>query len=665
MATVILNDQRSTSGGPYAYFTISVDILERRTNAVDIRVTVRSNLANDQSVLGEGPTMGLGCYLHFFDSEQNRSIKLKDPYNDSWEGTDYHYASGNFTLPAASNVTSVTDISVEIYRTDYAEGNFRYGAQLDTTSCSNFSIPQGLAPTNITSVTSGTTNYAPVLKWTPSSSDLKYKVAYSYGNWSSGQSALISPGSTSEQTYNGYTILGDDVAPYMTDRETAMFTATLYTYASDGTTLIGSTTKTFEVTLNASYVPTASIGTITDAGGLVPSSWGIFVAGKSKLSYTITGTPSLGSTISSYTSIVEGITYTGSNVTTGFVSESGTVNAYVTDSRDRNSNTVIRNYTVYPYSSPVITTAIAERCLADGTLSDQGTYVKYSFSAAVSSCDGHNAGTYQLGYRVHDTGNYTYMTITNGATDVIIPGVQFNAQTSYDIQFLASDTFTSTPVVITLIVYEGFRLVHYNKNHKALAVGKMSTATGNDKLFEIALPTNITDEVSIDGDPSVANFVYDDVSSSGTNRIVQMKDTNNNNVYPVTQGGGLTPSDLLTYIYPVGSIYMSTVNISPQTFLGGNWEQIQNVFLLSAGSSYTAGDTGGEATHTLTINEMPSHTHELDRGNYGNSRWEEISYSNGSSKATNAQGVHYTGGGQAHNNMPPYLVVYMWKRIAD
>ena len=593
-----------------------------------------------------------GDRYDFYETQDGSSISVGtswvyvDRYityvNHNADGTKNVYLSGEITGPSGTTLA----------------GKSSWGGATVTLD----TIPR-MSP--ITSVTSGTTNYAPVVKWTPYSSEFKYKVAYSYGNWSSGQSALISPGSTSEQTYNGITINGDDVAPYMTDRETATFTATLYTYASDGTTLIGSTTKTFEVTLNASYVPTASIGTITDAGGLVPSSWGILVAGKSKLAFAVTGTPSLGSTISGYTSIVEGRTYTGSNVTTNFVTESGTVNSYVTDSRGRNSEMVVRNYTVYPYSSPVITTAVAERCLADGTLSDQGTYVKYSFSAAVSSCDGHNTGTYQLGYRVHDTGNYTYMTITNGATDVIIPGVQFNAQTSYDIQFLASDTFTTTPVVITLIVYEGFRLVHYNKNHKALAVGKMSTATGNTKLLEIALPTNITDEVSVDGDPSVANFVYDDVSSSGTNRIVQMKDTNNNNVYPVTQGGGLTPSDLLTYIYPVGSIYMSTVNISPQTFLGGNWEQIQNRFLLSAGSSYTAGDTGGEATHTLTINEMPSHSHQLDRGNYGNSRLEEIAYSNGSSTATGSWGVHNTGGGQAHNNMPPYLVVYMWKRIPD
>ena len=126
-----------------------------------------------------------------------------------------------------------------------------------------------------------------------------------------------------------------------------------------------------------------------------------------------------------------------------------------------------------------------------------------------------------------------------------------------------------------------------------------------------------------------------------------------------------TASNLvLDLVYPIGSIYMSVNGTSPSTLFGGTWEQLQDRFLLGAGNTYTAGGTGGEATHKLTIDEMPSHNHKLDRGNYGNSRLEEISYSDGSTLATGSWGVHNTGGGKSHNNMPPYLVVYMWKRTA-
>ena len=114
--------------------------------------------------------------------------------------------------------------------------------------------------------------------------------------------------------------------------------------------------------------------------------------------------------------------------------------------------------------------------------------------------------------------------------------------------------------------------------------------------------------------------------------------------------------------YPIGSIYMSVDSTSPASFLGGTWEQIKDTFLLSAGDTYTNGDIGGEATHTLTIDEIPSHTHgtPVTFGSYatmdgsGNT-WVTI-YNNSN--------VGYTGGSQPHNNMPPYLVVNIWKRIA-
>ena len=136
---------------------------------------------------------------------------------------------------------------------------------------------------------------------------------------------------------------------------------------------------------------------------------------------------------------------------------------------------------------------------------------------------------------------------------------------------------------------------------------------------------------------------------------------------------------LFDIVYPVGSIYMSVSSTSPASLFGGTWEQIQNRFLLAAGSSYTAGNTGGEATHTLTANEIPSHTHAL-RANtpWGNSEtlgaWQQyfgsnILYDIGASGGTITSSYYYdvtqhAGGGGSHNNMPPYLVVYMWKRTA-
>ena len=164
--------------------------------------------------------------------------------------------------------------------------------------------------------------------------------------------------------------------------------------------------------------------------------------------------------------------------------------------------------------------------------------------------------------------------------------------------------------------------------------------------------------------------------------------------------------NLINLIYPVGSIYMSMNNISPATFLGGTWEQIKDRFLLSAGSK-EVGSTGGEESHTLSVAETPAHTHTRGTmnitGSLGGTRthigatssviqdWcSGAIYTNIRNGAyTTMQTVSFTsttqatgdgvcldasknwtgatssvGGNQPHNNMPPYLTVYMWKRIS-
>lgn len=122
---------------------------------------------------------------------------------------------------------------------------------------------------------------------------------------------------------------------------------------------------------------------------------------------------------------------------------------------------------------------------------------------------------------------------------------------------------------------------------------------------------------------------------------------------------------------------MSINDANPSTFIGGTWERIKDRFLLAAGDTYAAGSTGGEASHTLTVNEMPSHIHEHI---YGVSGSQEIYFENNSGRSLGAhvgnnttnpssdyRTIAYTGnagGSTAHNNMPPYLTVYMWKRTA-
>lgn len=121
-------------------------------------------------------------------------------------------------------------------------------------------------------------------------------------------------------------------------------------------------------------------------------------------------------------------------------------------------------------------------------------------------------------------------------------------------------------------------------------------------------------------------------------------------------------------IYPIGSIYISTSQASPASIFGGTWEQLKDRFLLASGDTYTAGSTGGEATHTLARNEMPRHTHEYSVGAIGtvsgsyDGLVSEISTHMAGKTSSDVIGT--AGSSQPHNNMPPYLAVYMWKRTA-
>lgn len=135
-------------------------------------------------------------------------------------------------------------------------------------------------------------------------------------------------------------------------------------------------------------------------------------------------------------------------------------------------------------------------------------------------------------------------------------------------------------------------------------------------------------------------------------------------------------TDQLNKMYPVGSIYISVKSTNPSNFLDGQWEQLKDKFLLACGDSYVAGSTGGEATHQLTINEIPSHNHTLRSQQWFNFQegkgegddnsifsWKNSDTGGTTSKAYINE-TEYSGNNYSHNNMPPYLSVYVWKRIS-
>ena len=134
---------------------------------------------------------------------------------------------------------------------------------------------------------------------------------------------------------------------------------------------------------------------------------------------------------------------------------------------------------------------------------------------------------------------------------------------------------------------------------------------------------------------------------------------------------------IINKIYPVGSIYISYNSTNPSSFLGGTWEAFgKGQTLVGVDTSQTefdtVGKTGGEKTHTLTVDEMPSHTHDFVIGGQAlviGTFKDTISTDSGlgaegywKAYSKNLSSLNSTGGSKAHNNLQPYITVYMWKR---
>lgn len=126
-----------------------------------------------------------------------------------------------------------------------------------------------------------------------------------------------------------------------------------------------------------------------------------------------------------------------------------------------------------------------------------------------------------------------------------------------------------------------------------------------------------------------------------------------------------TNQNALAISYPVGAVYISTVQTNPRDLFGGEWRQLKDKFLLAGGDNYPAGLAGGEAQHTLTISELPAHMHVRITENEAEGTQTEqqtVSVSQGSSANYSITATTSTCN-QPHNNMPPYIAVYMWERI--
>lgn len=414
------------------------------------------------------------------------------------------------------------------------------------------------------------------------------------------------------------------LAAAITSKTSGVATITLTTY--NGSTVIGTKTLTMTLKVPASVVPTIDSVTIAEATSGLASKFGAFVQSKSTLKVTISASGIQSSTIKSYSTKILGHTYAGATITSNTLDISGSVSVEVTvtDSRGRTATT-IKTVTVVAYADPVITTFKAERCNSDGSLNDEGEYVKLSYAFSVTSLSSKNDKSYTIGYKLKTNSSFT--TLTSGsvysANTTYVPAVIFSGDNAYDFVITVTDYFKSVSYIAEIST--AFTLMDYHSSGTGIGIGKVSQKTNT---LEIAL------DVEFSGD--VRGTIFD-------------------------------------AIYPVGSIYLAYNHVNPATLFGGTWTRIQNAFLWASTASDTIGVTGGSKTHTLSVDEMPRHKHNVGayKSTDGNGATIDaytalVSSSNGSDTTNKyyTSGTLSVGGSQPHNNMPPYIQISAWRRTA-
>ena len=270
------------------------------------------------------------------------------------------------------------------------------------------------------------------------------------------------------------------------------------------------------------------------------------------------------------------------------------------------------------YSAPSISQVSVFRCLDNGEENEDGSYLSAKAEAVFSPLNGQNSVSMSLQYRV--PGGSWSAAVAMASGSAVLTGGTMSPDQNYEVMISIGDMLNTGKFTLKL----GSRKwgLKFRKNGDGVGFGMAPQA---DKVLQIP-----------------ADWMF---------MVGEKK--------------------LLDIIYPVGSVYISSQPTDPGTLFGGTWTQLKDRFLLGAGDTYSAGSTGGEAKHTLTIDEMPYHSHNTyaddnfcayNTGN--NNDWKQALVNAYNGTTISDKWIGFTGGGAAHNNMPPYLTVYMWQRVA-
>lgn len=477
----------------------------------------------------------------------------------------------------------------------------------------------------------------------------------------------------------------------------------IYADTYNGSTKVGTKYTGFTVTVPASVKPSCTVQ-VLDATS-TQETYGSLVKGLSKLYVKTRGYTAYGSPIASYNVTANGIRYTSDEITTGVLSAAGTttVSATVKDKRGRTSATASASFTVLDYSKPTVSAISVRRCNEDGTANDRGEYVKITFSAAVTSLGGKNNALYKLFYKKATESGWTQVNLTDLTNQYSVSNYEYiflaDGSSSYDVEATAEDrhytasrsTSASTASMLMNFGADGKSIGIlkaaeksgaldlggdiYMNGHALYGCHGMFDTRDTDETPEWYMNTHGRGTIWEFKELTAVGFTAPSTKFGPMETIIPWKDSSGGmprqNVYEgktcwtriatSTTTWGRWESELLR-AYPVGSIYLAFNHTNPATLFGGTWQRIYGAFPWFTDANGEIGLTGGEREHTLTVSELPSHSHGSVYSQNAAGTKSQAWYTTSGDKL--AYGTVETGGGEAHNNMPPYIQISAWRRTA-
>lgn len=475
-------------------------------------------------------------------------------------------------------------------------------------------------------------------------------------------------------------------APLITSGDTKTFTIECLTF--NGNTQIGSKTCTAILKVLDSTIPSVSIALAEADSTMISKNWGVYVQGKSKLAVTLTATKAYNANISSYSSSVDGVPYTGSSYTTPVLTKSGaqTATATVTDTRNHTSDQASKSYTVVEYNRPSIATALCERCNSDGTPNDEGTSLKYTFKASISpilnGSTPKNTKSFKIYYKAKSASSYTQLAnvTPSGSTTAsytlnkelqVISSVTFSSSTTYVIKFEVTDAFET--ISIEREIGTGFDLMNFNSSGKSMAIGKVSEASSADKILEVALDSDFKETAIFRKDITYKGSLLDTLLAStdipvGT--IIPFTSASVPSGYMVCDGSAISRTTYAELFSVIGTTYGS--GNGSTTFNIPNLKGRVLVGLNSNDASFDSiGETGGskylqEHDHGEYVNNGSGGRYPFTLSNGGGSRMAGNYFSNNSifSNYTGPQVLTTKTGTGNSGNLQPYIVVNYIIKVA-